>query len=401
MKYLFVAGEHPSACIALIPLASALREAGHEVFMAATAETVAAVESRGVPAFSVIASPMRHFIGCDREGNAAPVPVDPVGELRFTGGWTGRMAAACLPALVGFALDWRPDVAVGGTMSHAAGLLAARLGIPYVRHLWDAGDTAEQDIGARAELREELERLGLYALPDPDLWIETRPPRLRGTPVAPAQEMRWAADGPPRTSEPWPRTRGSRPRVCVTLGTRLAPACPDVADGLLGALRTVTESLARLDVELVVEAPDAVGAALSAEFDGVRAGRFPPAAVARTCDVVVHPADPLTALTAIDAGVPQVLTPHSVRGVPMARRLAGIGAAIALPRDASDPVLVARACEEVLGAPRYARRAAELAAESEALPTPAEAVGRLEELARRVVAPKVTFPPVLDGVPSA
>ncbi|MFI6209906.1 hypothetical protein ACIBAI_26595 [Streptomyces sp. NPDC051041] len=95
--------------------------------------------------------------------------------MRFGGRGFGRLAAHSLPSLSALAAVWRPDVVIGGTLSFAAPLLAARLGIPGVRQAWDLGEPAEMDHGAVEELAPEL---GADALAEPALRVHLGPRRL-------------------------------------------------------------------------------------------------------------------------------------------------------------------------------------------------------------------------------
>src|SRR5438093_7161676 len=148
MRMLFVAGGSPATVFALSPLATAARGAGHEVVMASTEDMMPTVAAAGLPGFAVTHLPISHFISTDRSVARVEIPRDPVAEALFTGRWFGRMAAASLTAVRELARDWRPDVVVGGTMSYAAPLLAVELGVPYVRHAWDAIEATGIDPGA-------------------------------------------------------------------------------------------------------------------------------------------------------------------------------------------------------------------------------------------------------------
>ncbi|MFC0037778.1 nucleotide disphospho-sugar-binding domain-containing protein [Actinomadura rayongensis] len=381
MRFLFVTGGSAATVFALAPLAHALRLEGHEVFMAANEPMVPVIAAAGLPAVSLTPLPISHFISTDRSGAPVEIPTDPAGQALFTGRWFGRMAAASLPALRALAADWRPDVLVGGTMCYAVPLLGAELGIPHVRHAWDAIEATAIDPGADEELKPELAALGLTAVPAPDLFVDLCPPSLLPPGAAPGgQRMRLVPGGGQRLLEPWMYARGERRRVLVTAGSRVAPD-PDHSylSGAYAFLRDLVATVDALDAEMLVAAPEPVAAEVRAELDGVRAGWIPLDVVAPTCDLIVHHGGGVTSLTAMNAGVPQVVMPQGTVLVPAAERLAAYGAAVTLGD--TGPEAVADACDRVLSTPSFRDRAGALAEELHALPLPAEVAGRIEALA--------------------
>lgn len=211
MRILFIAGASSATVFALAPLATAVRQAGHHVVMAATQEMMPVVAGVGLPGIPVTAKGIPDFASKDRSGNPLPVPRTPAEQMHHTGGWFARMAAESLVPLLELSACWRPDVIVGGTMSYAAPLLAARLRVPYVRHAWDAMEFAAMDAGAQEELLPELTELGLAGLPEPDLFIDISPPSIRPPHGQPVQPMRWTLATPSGSSNPGCTPRASSP----------------------------------------------------------------------------------------------------------------------------------------------------------------------------------------------
>lgn len=169
MRVLFVTGGGQATVFALAPLATAVRAAGHQVFMAANHEVMPAITASALPAVPVTESPLRHFISHDRQGRPVDLPLGrPVAEqAEFTGRWFGRMAAESLPLLRDFTARWRPDLVVGGTSTYAAALLARHLGVPYVRLAWDAIDARRVHPGASRELAPNWPCWGWTCFPGP------------------------------------------------------------------------------------------------------------------------------------------------------------------------------------------------------------------------------------------
>jgi D-olivosyltransferase len=385
MRVIVVAGGSLATAYALVPLTTAIRDAGHEVVMVANDDVVPAVTGSGLPAVSVSSVPIATFVYHGRDGRPVTIPRGPADEIHFTGRWFGRMAAQWLPGLTALAADWRPDVVIGGTLSYAGALLAARLGVPYVRHTWDAIDSSAVDAGAVEDLGPELAALGLTGIPPADLLVDVSPPSL-APPRLPARAftpLRWIPVTGQRPLEPWMYTRPGKPRICLTTGSRVVHDAPAgdfrrAAYELLGGLISAVRSL---DVDVVVATPDATGAALRADWPALHAGWFPLDVVARTCDLIVHHGGGTTALTGLVGGTPQVMVPQGALPELGTRRVAETGAGISLPRGDDSAESVVAAVKQVLGDARYAAAARSLAAEIAAQPNPAQVVDQVAALA--------------------
>ncbi|BBC30322.1 hypothetical protein SGFS_016160 [Streptomyces graminofaciens] len=374
MKVLFVAGPSPATVFGLASLASALRNAGHHVIMAATEELSSHVTGIGLPTVVVTDRTWQSLITTDRAGRPVPRMTRGVdSERRHHGGWFGRLAAESLPSLLEVSANWRPDLVVGGSMSYAAPLLAAHLGVPHVRQAWDTYDTRGVDAYAARELAPELDRLGMSELPEPELFIDVCPPSLRLPDAAPAQSMRWIPGNRQEPLEPWMYTRDDRPRVCVTSGSRETAANQDF-------LYRLVEDLATFDAEILVAAPEEAVSRLRGVTGRVRAGWMPLDVVAPTCDLVVHHGGGVTGLTAMNAGVAQLLLPRWDIFAASMRRTAQYGAARVLFPEDADREALPKACHELLEDPVHRESARALAAEIASLPGPAEVADVLESL---------------------
>lgn len=376
MKILFITGGSPATVFALAPLASAARLAGHDVLVASPEDMAPYVTGTGLPVLPVTDGTMRRFMFEDRAGRELSIPGDPQERIRFNGEGFGRLAAASLPRLRALAADWSPDLVVGGSLCYAAALLAHELRVPWVRHTWDLGEPPGMDAGAAAELSAELGRAGLDGLPVPELWVDICPPGLRAADPAPGprQSMRFVPANLRRPLEPWMLRRPDRPRVCVTAGSRVSG--PDGVAELVDLARTVEG----LDGELVVAAPQDVADALTAAVPGVRAGWFALDTLLATCDLIVHHGGGQTAMTALHAGVPQLLVPTIPKMLEPCRRIEARGAAVVLADGEQSGARIARAAATLLAGPGPRERAAEIGAEIAAQPAPARVVSVLESL---------------------
>lgn len=387
MKFLFIAGGSSATVFTIAPLATALRNAGHEVLVAANEPLPDIAAGIGLPSVSIVPEPVFHFMRFDRSGNPVEPPKDPRENMLHTGRAFGRMAAAGLDPLRDLARNWRPDLVVGGSMTYAAGLLAAHLEVPYVCQAWDIVPTTGADPGAEEELRPELSRLGLAELPAPDLFIDVCPPSLR--PCLPpshsheTQLMHWIPGNGQRRVERWMYTRpDDRRRVLITTGTRA------LAFQSAEALRNLVDQLARTGAEVLIAAPDQVTEKFGGELGDVRIGWLPLDVVAPTCDLVVHHGGGVTAMTAMNAGVPQVIAPEASYMEIVAQALSDFGAGIRLATQGQGPgpdqtEVIVSACRKILSSPRYAQRARALSEEMATLPAPSEVAHTVEKLAAR------------------
>ena len=379
MKFLFVTAGSPATVFASTPLASAVRNAGHEVIMAANEDLMTPISHSGIPAASIISTPVDYFMWTDSSGGPAKMPQGPRETMLFAGRAFARMADASLDTLLDLARDWRPDMVVGGHHAYAAGLGAAHLGVPYARNIWDLVGTEELDEGATEILAPQLRKLGLDQLPRPEVLIDVCPPALRSREIAPTvQPIRFLPANEQRPLEPWMYARDEgRPRVLITVGTRGGPSRAMNAQ----LLRTLYDALSALNLEILVGGLEDVVAELRAELGDARVGWLPMDVVAPTCDVIVHHGGGVTALTAVSAGTPQLAVPQEDYQIACCRPITDFGAGILLAPGQGTAERIAQACQEILADPEYKQRAQILAKEIATQPTPAAVAHVLEQRA--------------------
>ncbi|TWP50520.1 glycosyltransferase family 1 protein [Lentzea tibetensis] len=379
MNVLFVTGPSPATMFWAPPLATALRNAGHTVVLATTEETTPIAQQMAIPFVPVCDRPLEALLSTDRNGVELPWPVTVEEQIEFHGAWMARLAAASYAKLRELADHWRPDVVVGGSQSYAAGLLAARLGVPHVRHTWDALEIPEANPYADVELAPELGELGLDALPHPDLVLDVTPPSISPAPHAPGTvHARWIGTNLARPIDPWMLARGSRPRICVTAGTRVAAS--ESQEFLIGLAR----DLGDLDADLVVAAPEDVAPAVREALPELRVGWMPLEVLVPNCDLIVHHGGGSTAMNAMAAGTPQLVLSEWPLYKPLWQRLADHGSAIVLSgAEEHATERVAKACDQLLGDRTFAERASAMADEIAGLPGPVDHVRRIDGLVGR------------------
>ncbi|MER7133287.1 nucleotide disphospho-sugar-binding domain-containing protein [Streptosporangium saharense] len=365
MRVLFVAGHTAGASYPLVPLAQAVRLAGHEVFVAGHEDLVPVIASAGLPAVAVSSGRLSDFL-VDRRGQTVELP-EPGHERDVAVGRVfGRFAADSLDGLLALVRDWRPDRVVGVATAHAAPLAAHDGGVPYVRFATDLAEPVVHTLAAVAELGPELEKLGLYELPAPWRAVSVVPPSLRPPDATPALPLRHIPYETQTALPPWTYAGGDGPRILVGA---YGEAPPERLDDLLAGLR-------ELDAEIVVTAPQETLDGLG-QVPGVRLGHVPLGVAVRPGDVVVHRGHADAVLTCLARAVAQVLLPGEPGQDEHAARLAELGAA-RLPAAASVEEVVG-ACREVLAEPAYGQAAHRLRAEIHEMPLPADLVPLLTE----------------------
>lgn len=377
MRVLILAGIAPSTVFSHVPLATALRNAGHQVMMTASLdELIPIIAGVGLPAVRVTDPNVSAREIIARDSRLLEIPEDPIAREQQSGHWYARLEAVTLGALQAFTEDWRPDVIIGGMSAYAAPLLAKRLGVPYVRHAWDIHDPELLDLGATEELQAELAELGLDSLPEPDMMIDITPPSLRPSGPASAQMMRWIPGNTQCRLEPWMYTRGADARIGVTIGTGVA------SYNQYDFLQAIVANVKAVDAEVVVPVTEDALTVLEDRLKDVRVAWVPLDILAPTCDVLVHQTGGSTMMTALSYGVPQVLIPDPSlhRANAMARRLVEAGAAVSLSPEQATSETIAKSCQEIISNSRYAEAARALAGEIAALPLPSEVARRVEWL---------------------
>ncbi|MFC8076493.1 nucleotide disphospho-sugar-binding domain-containing protein [Streptomyces sp. NPDC057307] len=376
MKVLFVTGPGPATMFWAPPLATALRNVGHSVVLATTEETASVAEQMAIPFVTITDRTLESLLSTGRDGEPVPPPESVEDQIRFHGSWMARLAAASFDGLRALAEHWRPDVVVGGSQSYAAGLLAASLGIPQVRHTWDALEIREANRYADEELAPELAALGLDAVPHPELILDVTPPSISPAATVPNRvHARWVGTNLARRMDPWMLTTGDRRRICVTAGTRVAAS--ESQDFLIRLGR----DLADLDAELVVAAPEDVAPAVREALPGLRVGWMPLEVLVPTCDLIVHHGGGSTAMNAMAAGTPQLVLSEWPLYRKLWQRLGDQGAAIVLGEPEEHTTEhIAKGCRRLLDDSSFKDRADALASEIAGLPGPADHVALVEGL---------------------
>lgn len=264
---------------------------------------------------------------------------------------------------------WGADLLVHDSFQASAPLVAAKLKIPSV--IQNFGVTSGIDMAGRlaGNFTEAYETYGV-AGPAQSTALNIVPASLGGDPGG--LRMRYLPYNGGGTIPAELLRRGRRPRVVITLGTVLTEL-----DGVRAIVRLI-EAAASVDADFQLAVGDADLTPLGTLPDNVHPLPWIPLAELLTAsDALIHHGGSGTLLTALQAGLPQLLLPQGADHFTNAGALTATGAALRSTSEDIDSPLLTRLVTD----PALREAAARLRAENAALPTPAETVPALEALA--------------------
>lgn len=402
MRVLMSAVLQPSHFYPLVPLAWALRGAGHDVRVAHQPCLGQAVRESGLtsvvvgtdmqvdPAKRARAAEERRM----RATSTRPTAEEQMRHTRITLGIFADAAERMTADTLAFARSWQPDLVVYDWVGYAAHLTATLLDIPAVRHQFPGPDYAVGIPGWRDTERELLgdlyRRHGVGDVePDGRFTVDPCPPSVQfalpqGHRHRPVRYVPYNGAG---RVEPWmSRREPGRRRVLMTMGGTYLWMMGD-----LDPLQRFTHALDGLDVELVAAVPER-GTAIMGPGDGSMrvVENVPLELILPTCDAVISHGGTGTFATAMAHGVPQIISPPSSMGEPPFHSAecitrAGAGRQVDVHGDSAEQIR--DAVRSVVEETSYRAAAERLAAEVRALPRPADMVADLERAGHRANRP--------------
>jgi UDP:flavonoid glycosyltransferase YjiC (YdhE family) len=384
MRILFTSSPGIGHAFPMVPLAWALRTAGHDVLLA-TAGQAMAVEHAGLAVADVAPGYRLPQDALERLRASAhqigdSQTVQPPAEL------FARMSASLIDLAVELARAWRPDLVISSQLDGAGLVVAGALQVPLVSHRFGFVRSEALLRDYHELLADEFRRHGVDRAPLPDATIDVAPPSMAVRPGAeeaagPVWPMRYIPYNGSGRFQPWqsrpPTLR--RQRIAVTLGT-VAPSVTgtDVVGRIIAAA-------AGLDVELVLALGDDIDlTALGPLPQSVRTtGWMPLNTLLPSCAALIHHGGAGTALAALDAGVPQLILPNGadrfLNADVVSRRGAGLRA--------HDTEIDTELLEHLLRDEHLRATAAEVRTEIQTMPPPAHLVTRITELATPTTPP--------------
>jgi UDP:flavonoid glycosyltransferase YjiC (YdhE family) len=405
MRVLFSPNISPQHLYPMVPLAWALRAAGHEVRVAANPGMADSIVHTGLPAVVVGTDQVR--TGADDAGVRqlmfrdlqfpANWPLHPHllnddqrASIELLGQRAAMLAENTVDELIAFGRSWRPDIVVHDIGSFAGAVTAAALGVPGVQHLTGVGLRPMNTRAASPEPLPEFaalfERRGL-PVRMPAVSIDPSPPSLRLPVSGPCRGVRYVPYNGPGAVPTWLTERPDRPRICVTWGISVLNVREPHFDQALRPFRLAVAALSDVDAEVVLTTTGKQLGLLGELPGNVRPVRSLPLHLALPyCDLLVHQAGDGTALTASACGIAQLAITRKPDPTLTGGRLAATGVAIHLryqhlEHDPHAREVVRAAVEKLLADAAYTEAAVELREEIERQPAPAALVPVLEAIA--------------------
>jgi UDP:flavonoid glycosyltransferase YjiC (YdhE family) len=378
----------------LVPVATALAAAGHEVAVCTSESFRSEVEAFGLPHIAAGLD----WLTEDRSTWQAFPPMPPPGPefakfvvTVFADVTTAKM----VPDLLHIAQGWKPDLIIREAMEYGGAIVAERIGVPHVSvagNGYSAVDSPEVRYfpGNRRMVGEPMARHRAAAglEPDPEVLMPHRhltlcftPPSWDG-PDAPrpanAFYLRHTSTVTPGAELPeWARQLPDRPTVYASLGT--------VFNKTPGVLEAIVEALRDEPANVIVtigsdEDPERFGP----QPANVRLDPYlPQPLLLQHCDVFVTHGGFNSVKESLAAGVPMVVVPITADQPYNAERCAAQGVGRIIDPAGRSPEAIRDAVRDVLSNTVYGDNVRRVQAEMAALPGPARMVELLESVARQ------------------
>jgi UDP:flavonoid glycosyltransferase YjiC (YdhE family) len=343
VKILFVTAPFKSHLYVQVPLAMALRTAGHEVRMAGPPELADDIATAGLMGVSIggpapssrmagaePVAPVRQALrtGHGPKSRQAEYGVaDPVADLESNvRGWRELFNPdSAFTDAIEFAQLWKPDLVVSDTFTFTGSVAARVVGAAHVRMLFGADGLGQLYSQLRRVWRDQraeeridpmrdwlapiLQRYGqsfddgvvlgertVFPVPD---WFS----RADGIDYIPMRHL--AFNGPIQAAR-WMYDKPARRRVCVSLGL----SHREGNFGVVPATSALFSAVDGLDIEVVATLNDQQMQGVSTVPDNVRVIDFAPLNVLLpSCSAMVHSGGSGTFAGALEHAVPQLIIP--------------------------------------------------------------------------------------------
>lgn len=371
---------------AMVPLAQALKAQGHEVAFATGRAFGPAVQQAGFrhfPAgfdFDGSAEILAALPGWERIAKAAPP--GPEGQLY---GFVQGLAPQMVEDLLELGQTWRPEVVIRDPLEFGGYLAAEVWERPHATVLWAMYISAKAAGGCGLEVLrrscglppdptlDTLDRYLLIGALPPDWAFPNWPPppvthRYRTPPYDAGGEI---------SLPEWIDQLPNQPTIYATLGTtfnRAGETFRAVVDAFRGEPLNLVMTVGRQNDPAQFQPPDR----------NIHVARYiPQSRLLARCQGVIFHGGFNTLLSALWHALPVVVIPQQAGDqVPTARRCIELGLGVMLEDQPPDPVKLRHAVRAIVERPDFRGQANQLRNKTLALPSLAEAVKRLELLAK-------------------
>ncbi|ATY16119.1 glycosyltransferase [Amycolatopsis sp. AA4] len=381
MRILFTSLASYGHVYPLLPLASAARDAGHEVVFATASDFHPTLEKAGLePAAAGLT--LQEAFGQVFAGDTRSRYEVPQEELNEA---IGKAFGHLLPTrfmtdLAPVLAEWKPDLVVyemgnpgGAFAAHQAGIPAVAHGFGRVSSDGPMGHIIERIDAFAAEVGLDGSNKSFWGHP----FVDICPPSVQAPEFL--AEARRVPLRPVGWSEPGELPSGiegrdrSRPLAYLTLGTTGASQAHLLTSALQG--------LAALDVDVLVATGPAVDVAALGEVpSNVRLEAWvPQSELLPHVDLVVHHGGSGTTLGAFSAGVPQLVLPQGADQFTNADAVVEAGAGAKLVGDELTTDAVRESAGRLLADHTVAEAVRRLAEEVSGMPSPEEVAAQLPQ----------------------
>jgi UDP:flavonoid glycosyltransferase YjiC (YdhE family) len=382
MRVLFSSTRGAGHLQPLLPYAHALQAHGHEVKIAGPVDIAETLSAAGIaharfdhPGDATLAPIWARFRG------ASPDEVLAIAMREIFAGLNSKVA---LPGLMDTIDSWRPDLVVRDSVEFASAVAAERAGVPHARVAVHMVSFEEIFPALATEPVDELRRAA--GLPASGTWSLNAEPVFSAFPASldnaspadgqPPLRIRMTEDGSRAAPATWAPSGDGRPLVYVTFGTIVG-----TSPALRGIYRTALEAIASLPVSaLLTTGRGMEEGTLGAIPANVHVEEWVPQrdVMARAAAVLCH-AGSGTVRGSLAAGVPMVVVPQGADQPHNARRIAAVGAGLALP--GADAGSLGAAVARVLAVADFRHAARRIADEIAAMPPVETAVAAMVAMA--------------------
>lgn len=380
MRVLFMSIPGIGHVFPMIPLAWALRSAGHEVAFATTGDALRAQDA-GLPVYDVkpgfdFQAVVQQFLkDKDPELIAKMRTVKlrdfrELGQAGQAGHFFGQLLGTLTEEFVHVARSWRPDVIVTSPMLMAGFVAADALDVPVVAHAFGVS-AAEHIVDMMRARSADAGGPADFAFPATVHSVEVVPSTLLAEGESNGWRMRYVPYNGGGVTPEWLAEPIDRPRIGVTLGT-VAPKMQGLTE-----VERVLAVAPKVDAEFVLALGDTDLSTLGDLPDNVRTvGWVPLNALLTTCAGVIHHGGAGTMLTAAAAGIPQLILPNGADRYINADAAQAAGAAVSIEDEELESHVVERLFtdEKLVGAAHTLRD------DIQAMPAPADLVAKLADL---------------------
>lgn len=381
MRVVCVCGPGDGHFRPLLPIARALKSAGHEVLFAAGPDFQHKVREQGFelhPTGITHADGIREFSSRYDRGVLTP------NELAlFLFGRT--FAPPLVRDLVTLFDSWRPDLVIHEEGDYSAPIAAGVAKVPYATHAYGPVKARDMMEFASEVMTPLWSEWGLGTPPlgamYQHLYLDICPPCLQGPElslIGNVQPMGPLEDVSEGSLPGWFASRPERPLVYATLGTVMT------FNQRTSVWRAMLEGLAPLEMDVVATIGEGNEASSIGDIPAnAHIERYiPQARLLPHVACVINNGGAGSTIGALSHGIPVLNLPLGTPSqIAISRACLAAGVGISLSAEETTPESVRNSMTRLLGEGDFRRAARAAAAEIALMPDPSSVIGRLEKLA--------------------